>query len=496
MTLEQLRLKHPRLVYKTYTITHSDQSITISHEFSLEPDIVFRPNVTIPYNRAYTLEVEARLAPYAFNLGLIEAISHWKAACPKEFVVEAGVLSEGQIRFWYDLFIHGLGEFFFRNQIDFTKPDFFKIHVSAEAEVGMPWFSRRQGPDHGSVRNPSSAKAVTTLETTRLPASALPTSDLVLVGGGKDSAVTLGIMKQSDRTIQTMILESTSNTKAALENIRAAGLSDPIIVRRTIDPKLLELNKEGYLNGHTPFSAYLAFLGITVAALNGHENVIVSNEKSASEGNVMYKGLEVNHQYSKSFRFEQAFRAYVLNAFEGPANYFSLLRPLNDVQISLIFSKHPEFFTTFRSCNVGSKHNTWCGACPKCAFTYLTLSPFLSQEQMVVIFGGDLLTREEIIDHVRALVGLTPVKPFECVGTRDEAKLAVVLAVTKYIHESREVPEGLLKVKSDLNLSESDVARLKESVIDNWGDTYNLPPEHLTILRKTWERARTDVKTE
>jgi hypothetical protein len=82
------------------------------------------------------------------------------------------------------------------------------------------------------------------------------------------------------------------------------------------------------------------------------------------------------------------------------------------------------------------------------------------------------------------------------VGTRDEAKLAVVLAVTKYIHESREVPEGLLKVKSDLNLSESDVARLKESVIDNWGDTYNLPPEHLTILRKTWERARTDVKTE
>lgn len=38
------------------------------------------------------------------------------------------------------------------------------------AKVGISWFSRRQGPDHGSVHQGSSAKAVTALETKRLPA--------------------------------------------------------------------------------------------------------------------------------------------------------------------------------------------------------------------------------------------------------------------------------------------------------------------------------------
>ncbi len=456
MTLEQLRLKHPRLVYKNFTITQDETGITIVHEFLLEPEIIFRPKVTIPFTGKVD---ETTLAPYAFNLGLVEAISYWKAACPKEFVVEAGMLTNEQTRFWYDLFIHGLGEFFYKNEIDFTKPEFLTIKSRGAA--------------------PSFAEA---------PAGR--GGDLVLVGGGKDSSVTLGIMATSDRTIQTMVLNP---TKAALDTIRVAGFAEPIVVERTIDPMLLTLNNQGYLNGHTPFSAYLAFLGMTIAALYGNENVIVSNERSANEGNVMYKGVEVNHQYSKSFRFEELFRTYGAATFEHPANYFSILRPLNDVQIGMLFSEHPEFFPTFRSCNVGSKTGVWCGACPKCAFTYLTLSPFLSYEHMQQIFGRDYFLDATIISSIRELVGLTPVKPFECVGTRDEAKLAVYLAVSKYSQSRREVPEGLLTIKSDLNLTDADLARLHGTVRDTWGDTYNLPPEHLSLLRSAWERVRGHV---
>lgn len=515
MTLEQLRLKHPRLVYKRFDIEQTDVAITISHEFLLEPDIVFRPTVTIPRlpaadrrdgRQAYSGKIdEAVLAPYAFNLGMVEAISYWKAACPKEFVVEAGILTKDQIRFWYDLFLHGLGEFFYRNEIDFTQAGFLEIKNSVGSESHNTFFEEARQTKVSTLGSiPSSLGEAPTYQVFKKSnehdergfnasqngyASPSDThlysgQDLILVGGGKDSAVTLGIMKESDRTLQTMILNP---TKAVLDSIRVSGFPDPIVVNRVIDPKLFELNTSGYLNGHTPFSAYLAFLGVTVAALYGNENVIVSNERSANEGNVMYHGMEINHQYSKSFRFETMVRAYFAEMFEGAANYFSFLRPLNDLQIGKLFSRYPQYFPTFRSCNVGSKTNIWCGSCPKCAFTFLMLFAFIPYQTMLAIFGSDYFRDPRVIEHIHALVGLTPVKPFECVGTRDEARLAVVLAVEKYLEEHNEIPEGLFKIKSDLDLSDADIMTLKETVIEKWGDTYNLPPEHLAILRSAYE---------
>lgn len=463
MSVEQLRLKHPRLVYKSYDIVSHDGTVTITHKFLLEPDIEFHPTVTIPY--AGVLDGDA-LRQYAFHLGLVEAISYWKAACPKEFIVEAGILSGEQIRFWYDLFIHGLGEFFYRNNIDFTQKDFLKISSSAPS-------ANQSGSKESLVRVPGQFDSDNV------------GSDLVLVGGGKDSAVTLGMLATSDRTIQTMIVNP---TEAALSNVRSAGMDAPIIVTRTIDQTLLELNNQGYLNGHTPFSAYLAFLGVTVGYLYGNEHIVVSNERSANEGNVVYRGMEVNHQYSKSFRFEELFRTYAATYLDGAPSYFSSLRPLNDIQIGMMFAHMPNFFRSFRSCNVGSKSNVWCGACAKCAFTYLTLFPFVPYSDMMEIFGRDYLTDPVILKFVEELVGLTPVKPFECVGTRDESKLAVVLSVEKYMSQHKEIPEGLLKIKSDLGVTDVDRIRLQSEVIENWGDTYNLPPEYLAILRDSWQR--------
>lgn len=448
MTIAQLRLKHPRFVYKTYSVGQTSDSVVITYEFLLEPDIVFRPTVTIPYKGDINKEI---FGDAVFQLGMIEAISYWKAACPAEFVVEAGELSSEQIRFWQDLFLHGLGEFYFQNKIDFTKEDFLKITTNKtyKATMSDTAYMNKDG------------------------------KDLVLVGGGKDSAVTLALLKDGQIPYQTMVVNP---TPASLENIHAAGLDTPKVVNRAMDSQLYRLNKEGYLNGHTPFSAYLAFLGNAVAALYNSPRVIVSNERSADEGNVMYLGMEINHQYSKSFRFEQMVREYL------DVEYFSFLRPLNDVQIAMIFAKHPKFFTTFRSCNAGSKANEWCGKCAKCAFTYLVLYPFMRHEQMLISFGADLFAVPEIISHIIALVGLTPIKPFECVGTRDEAALAVYMSVEKYLKEKREVPEGLLRIKSDLGLSDSEVVQLAHQVIDRWGDVYNVPDEYLSVLKNAWKK--------
>lgn len=465
MTIEQLRLKHPRLTYKACAFSQRDDVITITYEFVLDPDITFRPTVQIPFSGMFDAK---SFSLFAFHIGMMEAVSYWKLACPKEIVIEAGDVSPEQIRFWQDLYIHGLGEFYYQNQIDFTQHNFLTIVNNALSPNGQISYQDNLNKEiyqHSDTLNQSD------------------NDDLVLVGGGKDSAVTLALLQSSGQSFMTMVVNP---TEASLANISAAGLPKPLIIKRVMDAQLIALNAQGYLNGHTPFSAYLAFLGVAVASLYENPRVIVSNERSADEGNVVYKGLEINHQYSKSFRFEELFRAYCNNFLTPVIHYFSLMRPLNDVQLGMLFSKHSEFFTTFRSCNVGSKTNSWCGTCAKCAFTYLILYPHLSHEQMVISFGADLFQIPEITIQIRALVGLSPVKPFECVGTRDEAMLALLLCVEKYKNEKREIPEGLLRIKSDLNKTDSDTRALYETVVSHWGDTYNVPPDYMPLLRQAW----------
>lgn len=456
MTFEQLRLIHPRFYYRDYAIEQLKTKIVITYEFILEPDIVFRPGVEISVASPVSEDI---LSLFAFHLGLVELISYWKAACPKEIIIEAGRLSEEQLRFWNDLYIHGLGEFFYRNDIDFTKERFLTIVSSGKEHVPcqVESFDRGNG-------------------------------DLVLVGGGKDSAVTLGLLTAHGRNVVPLVVNPTPAARAV---IAVSGSKDPIIVRRTIDPALLALNARGYLNGHTPFSAYLAFLGVFVGQLYNAEYVVVSNEQSANEGNVVYKGLEVNHQYSKSFRFEELFRSYAASNFPASPPYFSLLRPFNNMQISRLFAARSDFDNAFRSCNVGAKTNTWCGTCAKCAFTYLSLFPFVSYARMARIFGRDLFFVSEIIEHIRGLTGLRQVKPFECVGTREESILAVMLSVRAYVQDGREIPEGLLSVKSDLHISDETVTQLSHRALHQWRDTYNLSPEHLTLLRGAWQRLET-----
>src|SRR5213079_2303944 len=77
-----------------------------------------------------------------------------------------------------------------------------------------------------------------------------------------------------------------------------AGVEDRVVVIRKIDSRLLDLNRQGYLNGHTPFSSYLAFLSVFCAYLFGYSEVAFSNEASSNEANVVSGGRSVNHQYS------------------------------------------------------------------------------------------------------------------------------------------------------------------------------------------------------
>ena len=179
----------------------------------------------------------------------------------------------------------------------------------------------------------------------------------------------------------------------------------------------------------------LGFNTILASVLSGRRNIALSNESSANEATV--EGSSINHQYSKSFEFEQDFRAYVHQFISPKPNYFSFLRPLSELQIAAFFSRFEAYHNVFKSCNAGSKTDIWCGNCPKCLFTFIILSPFLGEKRLSEIFGKDLFKDTSLTPYLRQLTGMDNVKPFECVGTIDEVNASLQQTIALNPAETR-----------------------------------------------------------
>jgi hypothetical protein len=156
-----------------------------------------------------------------------------------------------------------------------------------------------------------------------------------------------------------------------------------------------------------------------------------------------------------------------------------MLRPLSELQIASLFSGMPKFFQYFKSCNVGSKTDTWCGSCPKCLFTFIILSPFLKPETLAGIFGANLLDNPALEKTLEELSGIADNKPFECIGTVDEVNAALTETVKMYRDD--ELPY-LLKIfqrhGSPENIKPVDIQeRLRQLEPDHF-----VPEKYLNLL--------------
>jgi len=183
--------------------------------------------------------------------------------------------------------------------------------------------------------------------------------------------------------------------------------------------------------GHKPLSLYLAFTSAFVAKLSGSNYIISSNEKSANYENLDFHGVKINHQYTKSYQFESEFANYIKLYLSPQLSYFSLLRPLYELQILKIFAKFDKYHNTFVSCNNTIHESHWCGRCSKCAFIYLGLYPFLNSIKLSQMIGKNMLNDPLMLPRYLALTGVSGHKPFECVGTVEENMAAMYLASLK-----------------------------------------------------------------
>ena len=265
---------------------------------------------------------------------------------------------------------------------------------------------------------------------------------------------------------------------AALDGIHLAGYSLEQVCNfnLSIDKKVLELNQTGrFLNGHVPFSGMLAFACAIICYLNNLKYIVVSNEASANEGNIA--GTTINHQYSKSYEFEKDFNDYLQTYLCEKMQYFSLLRCMNEFQIVQKFIKFPSYLKIFRSCNVGTKTNSWCGHCAKCLYVYIMLYPFVGKDRLVEIFGRDLLDDETMGQIFVGLINPDTTKPLECVGTREEINYAIKLAI-----EDESAPKPLPKLLEWYRTSYNYNPTTQYNVVDYFNSEHNIPEEYLKAL--------------
>jgi len=272
----------------------------------------------------------------AFALGMSELVHFWKTILAPEIVIKAGKLSPEQIAFWETLYTKGLGEFFYVNRIDFRG----LVHITNDPHApellpatNASWQGRRA---------------------------------LVPFGGGKDSIVTGELLRKQGRDFAWFELEPLPFGSRLRE---VSGVTECISIGRNVAKNfapIIELVKNGAPNGHVPITATYIMSAAFAAQAHGFGDIVMSLERSANEGNVEYLGMDVNHQYSKSYEFETAAAEYIRDYVNADIRLFSLIRPLYELQIVREFVQYPKYFPYFVSCNRGLKTGAWCGECAKC----------------------------------------------------------------------------------------------------------------------------------
>ncbi len=461
---KNLRKKYPKFVYENYSYRISDRNLEVIFEFKIGSEFIFNPKIVIENidkKKLKLIKIKA-LNNLVFNLGMIEALSYWKATCSPLIEIKCGFLNAEQVKWWKYLIERGMGQFFYENKIDF---------------------------------NPNSLRILSDTNKKSVKINKMGLKDRILapIGGGKDSIVTFELLKRSKKELSSFCLNP---TRTATRVIRRIGCRNCIIIRREIDKKLLELNRKGFLNGHTPFSAYLSFLSVLIAVIFNYKYVAISQESSSNEGNVRYLGKIINHQYSKTFDFEERFKSYCKKYLVKDFNYFSFLRPLNEIQIAKIFAGFTKFFSVFMSCNEayktasGTKKPTgkWCGNCSKCLFAWLILYPFIERNKMKKIFKQDLFENKNLLNILKELIGEKGIKPFECVGTHEESLIALYLSWKK----TTETRSPLSPLSFLLEYFEKEILpkygerpleRKSKAILESWNKYHNLPSDFERILK-------------
>jgi hypothetical protein len=422
------------------------------YAFDDGPELV--ETVTVPGAPFALDDARAAAAEQALRLlHLIAGVSYYKAAVPEEIRIEGYAIDADTAALLESVYVHGLGEFAYRNGLNL----------------------------HGKIRFPAGAQAAAEAAALGLRGPASQGHALVAIGGGKDSLVSIEALRSVGVDQTVTWIGGSQLIRACAERTGLPTLN----LGRQLAPELFDYNRQGAWNGHIPVTAVNSAILVFAAILLGVDQVVFSNERSASYGSLIEGTGEVNHQWSKGWAFEQAFGEHVQRHIAADLHYYSLLRPLSELAVARQFAKSDRYDAHFSSCNrnfhiLGERPtNRWCGVCPKCHFVFLALAPFMSKPRLVGIFGRNLLDDAGQIPGYDALLEFRDHKPFECVGEGRESRAAMAALAERPEWREDEIVERFAReIRPQLIADELPIAPLLA-----------LDDEH-RIPAALWERLR------
>jgi hypothetical protein len=152
-------------------------------------------------------------------LAIVEAASYWKATVSPVIEIGIGATDPAEIAWWEKFWIPAMGEFLYRNGIDFTTPGFVRIATAPGLPAGEPTAPGRK------------------------VSAARP---LVMFSGGKDSLALTYVLK--DGPVDFFLYNPTQSQRTLARSLGDGGRITE--VHRSVLPELLAMNDSGeFLNG-------------------------------------------------------------------------------------------------------------------------------------------------------------------------------------------------------------------------------------------------------
>jgi len=387
-----------------HTSEFVEEKKQVLFHYSFDAVEYFIETITLCDTQSFRKDIDPKIVEnILFHVSIAFGISYYKLFPTKQIIIDSGSITPEQSDYWRNFYIQGLGEYFFTNDIDFRD----LCHFKSDSEI-----------IHTKIGFSLSEK------------------QLLPIGGGKDSIVSSLLLEKSWNTeITPFIFWKMDSIKQDFLNVY---WKKELLIKRSLDTKLFDMNQSGYYNGHVPITGLISFFMTFVCYIYDYKYITFSNEKSADTGNTSYHENEINHQYSKSSDFENDFSQYVSEYISDSISYSSLLREYYEIEIAKIFAeKWKKYFEIFSSCNknfsIRKQSSTkWCNNCPKCLFVYMILRPFITSQETLQIFGEELYERADLETLFLETIGVSGIKPFECVGEIEEAQLAAYMSREKF----------------------------------------------------------------
>jgi hypothetical protein len=389
-------------LYKNFRISDDQRTVffdyAISHDSS---EYQLSESLTFPVQLERTKQQLSTLRALHLALG----ISYYKIFVAPQ-IKHPYQMDEAEAEFWNDVWEHGLGEFLYVNQLSPDK---------------LARFTAQDGTTVGGTDDTNSGREAAILG----------------IGGGKDSVVAGELLKKINLAVSGFVMatgEQLGQAKAVADTMEI-----PLhIVERSLDKQLLTLQElPGAYKGHIPISLIFGLVGTVLAAATDSAYVVVANEASASIPRVTWEHGAVNHQWSKSFEFEQELQSYIHN-YIAPITYCSAIRELTSVAVAKLFAALPQYFEVFTSDNSvfridpSKRPNArWSLESPKSLSSFILLAPWLREEDMIRTFGRDFLNEASLETLFWELTGQQDHPPLDCVGTVEELVLSLNLAVAQ-----------------------------------------------------------------